>query len=173
MFLVRLIECIIPYTEMFDPRTEKNLSTLDPRAQELFRPFIAYAKDITDDFLGCEFVMISGNRTWKEQDAIYAQGRTKPGKKVTNAKGGQSNHNFGIAGDFGIFRKGDYLDDNAAKADAALCERIYKHLAKKAEAFGLEAGYNWRTKDPPHFEVYTGLTLAQKRARYLKSGTVF
>jgi len=156
----------------FDARTEKNLATLDPRAQALFRPFIAYAKDIADDFLDCELVMISGTRTWKEQDALYAQGRTRPGRRVTNAKGGQSNHNFGIAGDFGIFRRGDYLDDNAARADQALTDRIYRHLAKKAEAFGLEAGYNWRTKDPPHFEVATGLTLAQKRARFLKNGSV-
>jgi hypothetical protein len=36
-------------------------------------------------------------RTIAEQDALYAQGRTKPGKKVTNAKGGQSYHNFGLA----------------------------------------------------------------------------
>ena len=157
----------------FDTRTEKNLATLDPKVQEQFRDFIAYAKDITDDFLDCEVRLISGHRTWKEQDAIYAQGRTKPGLIVTRAKGGQSNHNFGIAGDLGIFRRGKYLDDSPAKEDKALCERIYKHLAKKAEAFGMEAGYNWNSPDPPHFEVATGLTLAQKRARYEKYGTLF
>ena len=157
----------------FDARTEANLATLDPRVQVQFREFIAYAKDVADDFLDCDVKLISGHRTWKEQDALYAQGRTKPGRKVTNARGGQSNHNFGIAGDLGIFRRGDYLDDNAARADAAFCDRIYRHLAKKAEAFGLEAGYNWRTSDPPHFEVATGLTLAQKRAKYEKYGTLF
>ncbi len=157
----------------FDDRTEKNLKTLDPHAEALFREFLVYAKDIADDFLDCDVKLISGHRTWKEQDALYAQGRTKPGKRVTNAKGGQSNHNFGIAGDIGIFRRGDYLDDNAAKADQAFCERIYKHLAKKAAAFGLEAGNNWNNPDPPHFEVSTGLSLAQKRARYEKYGTLF
>jgi peptidoglycan L-alanyl-D-glutamate endopeptidase CwlK len=156
-----------------DPRSEKNLATLDPKVQEQFRAFLVYAKDIADDFMDCDVKLISGHRTWKEQDALYAQGRTKPGKKVTNAKGGQSNHNFGIAGDIGIFRRGDYLDDNDAREDAIFCERIYKHLAKKAEAFGMEAGYNWKTKDPPHFEIATGLTLAQKRARYAKYGTLF
>lgn len=55
-------------------------------------------------------VMITqGLRTFAEQDALYAQGRTKPGKKVTNAKGGQSVHNYGFAIDFalGIDRNGD------------------------------------------------------------------
>ena len=157
---------------MFDQRTEKNLATLDPKAQELFRPFLAYARDIADDFTDCSLVLISGSRTWKEQDALYAQGRTKPGRIVTNARGGQSNHNFGIAGDIGIFRRGDYLDDNSARADADICHRIYKHLAKKAEAFGLEAGFNWRRPDPPHFEVATGLSLAQKRMRFIERGSV-
>lgn len=41
-------------------------------------------------------------RTNSEQDAIYAQGRTKPGKIVTNAKGGQSIHNYGLAFDIVI-----------------------------------------------------------------------
>ena len=38
-------------------------------------------------------------RTNEEQDAFYAQGRTKPGTKVTNAKAGQSYHNYGLAVD--------------------------------------------------------------------------
>ena len=40
-----------------------------------------------------------GLRTFAEQDALYQQGRTKPGKKVTNAKAGQSIHNYGFAVD--------------------------------------------------------------------------
>ena len=38
-----------------------------------------------------------GLRTYAEQDALYAQGRTTPGPIVTNARGGQSYHNFGLA----------------------------------------------------------------------------
>lgn len=156
----------------FDPRTEKNLATLDPKAVELFRPFLTYARDIADDFLDCELRVVSGSRTWKEQDALYAQGRTKPGPIVTRARGGQSNHNFGIAVDVGLFRRGDYLDDNEGRADAELCHRIYRHLAKKADAFGLDAGFNWQHPDPPHFEVATGLSLEQKRARWVARGSV-
>jgi len=39
--------------------------------------------------------IVQGLRTWAEQDALYAQGRTAPGKIVTNAKAGQSYHNYG------------------------------------------------------------------------------
>ena len=38
-------------------------------------------------------------RTFKEQDELYAQGRTKKGKIVTNSKAGQSYHNYGLAVD--------------------------------------------------------------------------
>ncbi|MFP3637325.1 M15 family metallopeptidase, partial [Bacillus sp. SIMBA_033] len=40
-----------------------------------------------------------GLRTIEEQNNLYAIGRTKPGRKVTNAKGGQSIHNHGLAVD--------------------------------------------------------------------------
>lgn len=161
-----------PITKKFDQRTEDNLKTLDKKAQKKFREFLIYANDIADDFLNCDVRLLSGHRTWDEQNRLYAQGRTLPGQKVTNAKGGQSNHNFGIAGDLGVFRKGDYLDDNEAKADKSFTDRIYRHLAKKAASFGMEAGYNWKTQDQPHFEISTGLTLAEKRAKYKASGTV-
>ncbi len=48
---------------------------------------------------GITIRVVQGLRTLTEQDALYAQGRTKPGKVVTNAKGGQSNHNYGLAVD--------------------------------------------------------------------------
>ena len=48
-----------------------------------------------------------GLRTFAEQDGLYAQGRTKPGKKVTNAKGGQSIHNYGFAVDICLIIDGE------------------------------------------------------------------
>jgi len=65
--------------------------------------------------------IISGLRTYAEQDALYAQGRAKTGPKVTNARGGYSNHNFGIAFDVGVFEGNRYLPDSAKyKAVGAL-----------------------------------------------------
>lgn len=151
----------------FDARTEKHLATLDPRAVERFRRFILEAKLIASTG-GAEYVAISGNRTWKEQDALYAQGRTKPGRKVTNAKGGQSNHNFGIALDFGVFKGGKYLDESHPKEAA----KVHAAIATHAAAYGIEAGHFWKFQDSPHYEIATGLTLAQKRTRHAAAGTV-
>ena len=49
-------------------------------------------------------------RTTAEQDALYAQGRTKPGTIVTNAKGSSysSYHQWGTAFDF--FRCSDVVE---------------------------------------------------------------
>ena len=57
-------------------------------------------------------------RTVKEQDALYEQGRTKPGPIVTNAKGSSysSQHQWGIAFDF--FLKMDINGNGAVTDDA-------------------------------------------------------
>ena len=86
-----------------DERTLKYLKTLDPKAQALFLPFILESKKIAA-INGYELKAISGQRGEEEQNALYAQGRTKPGNIVTNAKFGYSNHNFSAALDFGIFK---------------------------------------------------------------------
>jgi peptidoglycan L-alanyl-D-glutamate endopeptidase CwlK len=49
--------------------------------------------------------LTSGYRSKKEQNELYAQGRSKPGQVVTNAKAGQSYHNYGLAVDFVIIHK--------------------------------------------------------------------
>ena len=55
-------------------------------------------------------------RTIKEQNDLYAQGRTKPGKIVTNAKGGQSYHNYGLAIDIVLLvdKNGDGTFESAS-----------------------------------------------------------
>ena len=142
----------------FDERTEKNLATLLPKVQERFRAFLAElvpymaAKGVT-------VKVISGTRTYAEQDALYAQGRTKPGNIVTNARGGYSNHNFGVAVDLGLFRGSDYLEDSP----------LYEEAGPIGEKFDLNWGGRWTSiKDYPHYEYPTGLSLAQMRERVAK-----
>lgn len=94
-----------------------------------------------------------GTRTWQEQAKLYAQGRTVSGKKVTNAKPGQSIHNYGLAVDICLIIDGKTASWDTAKdwdkdqiADWYECVRIFaKH--------GWDWGGNWKTfKDLPHFE---------------------
>ena len=49
--------------------------------------------------LGAVYSVQQGLRTVAQQNALYAQGRTEPGAIVTNAPGGSSAHNFGLAVD--------------------------------------------------------------------------
>lgn len=94
-----------------------------------------------------------GLRTFKEQDNLYAIGRTKPGKKVTNAKGGQSVHNFGFAVDICLVIDGKTASwdtvkdwDNDQIADWYECVKIFTK-------YGWDWGGNWKKfKDLPHFD---------------------
>ena len=94
-----------------------------------------------------------GLRTFAEQDALYQQGRTTPGKKVTNAKAGHSVHNYGFAVDICLIIDGKAASwdtakdwDNDQVADWYECVKIFaKH--------GWAWGGKWKTfKDLPHFE---------------------
>jgi peptidoglycan L-alanyl-D-glutamate endopeptidase CwlK len=161
----------VPPVETMDARSLKNLLTLDPKAQPIFREFYHLA-NATAATLGCSYILIGGNRTWEEQDALYAQGRTEPGERVTMAKGGQSNHNFGIAGDFGVFQGKVYLDGGKA-AQQALASRVHKACSLHATACGLEWAGSWKSiTDQPHYEVSTGLTMMQKRNVFKERGSV-
>lgn len=151
-----------------DARSKDTLLTLDAKARELFVQFYRLA-NATAATYGCSYILISGNRTWEEQDALYAQGRTLKGTRVTMARGGQSNHNFGIAGDFGVFIGKTYLDDSNPEKAA----KVHKACSLHAAACGLEWGGSWKSiQDAPHYEVATGLSMMQKRNVYQARGSV-
>ena len=91
-------------------------------------------------------------RTVAEQDALYAQGRTKPGSIVTNAKGSSysSQHQWGIAFDF--YLKMDVDGDGSVSDDAYNDSTgMFKKAAELAKALGLAWGGDWRSiVDKPH-----------------------
>ena len=108
-----------------------------------------------------DFMIVQGLRTAEYQNQLYQQGRTKPGKKVTNCDGytHKSNHQakadgFGHAIDFAIYNPnipGKIEWDNTSKYKA-----VADHLKKIAEENGIkiEWGGDWkRFKDYPHIEL--------------------
>ena len=142
-------------------RSEKVIGGLHPRVQAYARALYFKARD--HDLV---INIISGLRTYAEQDKLYAQGRTSPGNVVTNARGGYSNHNFGIAFDVGLFERNQYLGESP----------MYKAVGALGEELGLEWGGNWMTLvDQPHFQLRprwaVDLTerqmLTELRARFL------
>jgi len=140
---------------MIDPRSQKNIDTLLPKVRPVMEAFVIEAKKYFQE-KGVDCVVICGTRTYAEQDALYAKGRTAPGPIRTKARAGESNHNFGLALDLGLFAGGKYLEDSPFYA------RIGEIVAKFPE---LEWGGSWKFVDEPHVEYRTGLTLAQMRNR--------
>jgi peptidoglycan LD-endopeptidase CwlK len=148
----------------FDLRSEKNIITLHPQAQALARRFMAAVRESPQlRAAGVAAKIISGTRTYQEQAALFALGRTRPGNIVTNASAGRSNHNFGIAWDVGLFKGADYLQQSP----------LYDVVGALGRDLGLEWGGDWSSfVDKPHFQLKTGQTLAQVRQKF-ESGENF
>lgn len=115
---------------------------------------------------GVPIVITQGLRTIAYQDQLYAQGRTAPGKIVTNAKGGQSFHNFGLAIDFALLMPdgravswGTYRDGDKDG------QRDWLEVASIGKGLGFEWGGDWKSfLDLPHFQMTFGLSTAQLRS---------
>ena len=123
----------------FDDRSETNIQTLLPAAQTKAREFMKAVA-----VAGVTIKIICGTRTFAEQDELYRQGRDLPGPKVTNARGGQSNHNFGVAWDIGVFENGQYRDESPS----------YAKVGGIGKGLGLEWGGDWTSfPDEPHFQI--------------------
>ena len=121
--------------------SEKRLQRLHPALASAVRAVIA---DLEDRDIGVE--VVQGLRTFEEQDELFAKGRTKPGPIVTQARGGKSNHNFGLAADLCPFTD-DKPDWNAPIA-------AWAAIGTTAMAHGLEWGGQWKKfLDKPHVQL--------------------
>lgn len=93
-----------------------------------------------------------GHRSNEQQANLYAQGRTRPGKIVTNAVAGHSYHNYGLALDFVPL-----INKKVAWSRLDLFELV----GKEAERLGFKWGGNFKSiKDRPHIELTFGLSIA-------------
>jgi peptidoglycan L-alanyl-D-glutamate endopeptidase CwlK len=145
----------------------KQIASLHPKLRAEAAKALAEAQ-ATLTGAGEEILITEGLRTFAKSDDLYAQGRTKPGPIVSNAKGGQSIHNYGLAIDFVISINGvpkwkiDADWDNDKINDWTEVVNVFKK-------YGWIWGGNWNSiKDYPHFEKTFGETwhtlLAKKQA---------
>ena len=144
-----------------------DLNTLLSKAQkklEGVHPFIAEKalQLVTKAYDQKIYIIITqGYRTYKEQNELYAQGRTKPGKIVTKAKGGFSMHNHRLAFDYAVASadgKTIYWDEKIDTNKDA--KRDYYQIGALGKSLGLRWGGDFRSfKDLPHFEYTFGLDI--------------
>lgn len=137
-----------------DSKSQEEIATLHPKLRD----------DAMSAWTECQAAMPNnvsisisqGYRTFAESDALYAQGRTTPGEIVTNAKAGQSYHNYGLAFDMTMTTNG--------KEDWVVGPNWMK-VVTIIKAYGWTWGGDFTTiKDEPHFEKrfgYSWQTLKQ------------
>ena len=142
-------------------RTIYNVGSLNKKALAKFEPFLVEVEKVMEA-KGVTVEVISGLRSWAAQSALFAQGRTKPGRIVTKARPGSSWHNYGLAIDLGLFMNGNYIDETMPK----VADGLYAEIGKIAATHGIEWAGNWKSfKETPHFQVTFGKTLAELRAK--------
>lgn len=129
----------------------RNISDLHPKVQSLCKRFIEMCKTN-----GIDVIITSTYRDFASQDALFAQGRTKPGKKVTNARAGQSYHNFRCAFDFVPIVNGKAMWNDTG---------LFTKCGEIAELVGLEWAGRWtKFKEMAHCQYTGGLTLKDLQA---------
>lgn len=121
-----------------------DLALLKPKVRRLAGALIEECKKE-----GFQIVVSRAFRTFEEQDALYAKGRTEAGNIVTNAKGGRSYHNFGVAFDVRPVIRSE--EDR---------EVLYKKAGTIGKGLGLEWGGDWKEfVDLPHFQLPLGYSI--------------
>jgi peptidoglycan L-alanyl-D-glutamate endopeptidase CwlK len=139
----------------------RQISDLHPIVQKMALTFQQQCKEA-----GIEVLITSTYRDAASQNALYAIGRTvkganptkaRPmGKRVTNAKGGQSVHNYRLALDFVPIINGKAIWNNL---------ELFKRCGEIAEKIGFTWSGRW-TKFPEmaHIQYTQGLSLADLQA---------
>ena len=148
------LKCQVTYTEiMIDSR---KIEDLIPRLQDLARQHIKLCAD-----QGIDIIITSTYRDAETQNALYARGRNgNAGSIVTNARAGESWHNFQRAYDVVPVKFG-----KAVYNTSGIDGKVWQTLGKIGESLGLEWAGRWVSfKEYPHFQLTDGLTFAQADA---------
>lgn len=123
------------------------------RLRDLYPPFAQKIREMADALAaeGIYIRVVQGLRTVAEQDALYAQGRTAPGKIVTNARGDKSWHSFALAADCVPSKNGPGLP---YVPDWDTTRPAWKRMIEVGKGLGLTSGADWKTlPDMPHFQM--------------------
>lgn len=143
---------------MVDQKTLDRIKLMHPKLREEVGEIYA---EICQALTGKAFCRFTHTlRTFKEQDELFAKGRTAPGARVTNARGGFSMHNFGVALDIVLIRDGSALWDVKADLDGD-GKADWMEIVNIFKQYGWEWGGDWKFYDAPHFQKSFGKSVRE------------
>lgn len=131
-----------------EPPINRNSDDLDPE----FRKRLAMTLGQLA-LEGTPFKFHEGYRTVARQQWLYAQGRTRPGKKVTQKNGTTNLSNHQGNGKPGSGRAADCYPIIGGKTSVNGTPELWKRYAEVAESYGLASGLRWKSPDAPHVEL--------------------
>lgn len=122
----------------------------------------AYLEAVQATPKGVHPYIVQTDRSFQESDDLYQQGRTKPGQIVSNAKAGQSIHNYKLALDFCLKINGKLVWDHKNP------NWIIVVNCFKKRGFSSGGDFKGKFKDYPHLQK-TPLTWQQLLAKHNKN----
>lgn len=183
----KTIDALIKFSEAINPKPVVELKPITDRVTlahiEKLHPAIRTdvtkaIEEVNAALTGRAFLRISQSlRTKAEQDAIYAQGRTKPGPIVSNAKFGESAHSFGLGFDIVLIIDGKEASWDIKKDWDNDTVSDFMEAVKIIKSHGFSWGGDWNHKDMPHFDKYFNNNwkplLAKYKAKDFIPGTTY
>ena len=123
--------------------SSSDISSLNPYVASLARKFLELARANQLDVR-----ITAALRSWAESDRLFAQGRWTPGEVVTNSRGGDSYHNWGLAFDAAPYEN-NQPSTNVQK---------FLRMGQLGQQVGLQWGGTFKSLvDYPHFQYTFGL----------------
>lgn len=156
---------------MSDKITLERIELLHPKLRQEAKEIYEEISEVLTGKAICRFSHTY--RSFEEQDILFLK---RP--KVTNAKGGQSYHNYGLAIDVVLLvdkdgngsheaaswdTKTDFDKDNVS--DWMEIVRIFK-------LYGWEWGGDWQFRDNPHFQKTFGYSIKELLKRHGEDGAI-
>ena len=145
----------------------ERLAQLHPKVRD--KAIDAYTEAVKVTPVGVHPFIDQTMRSFAQSDELYSKGRTTKGPIVTNAKAGQSYHNYGLALDFHIQINGK---------DSWVVDHNWMVVVNVFKAHGFVWGGDFKSiLDQPHFEMTFGHNwrdlLAKHNAKDFIPGTTF
>lgn len=148
-----------------DKITIERIALLHPKLRDEASAIYSEIVEQLGDRVMCRFTHTL--RTFAEQDKLYAIGRTKSGRIVTNARAGRSYHNYGLAIDIVLMqdKNNDWVYETISYDEKADMDkdgkRDWLEVVEIFKQYGWTWGGNWKFRDAPHFEKTLGYSVTQ------------